>query len=178
MEGYIGEIRLFAGSFAPSDWAYCDGASLPTASYSALYSIVGNIYGGNTSNFNLPNLGARVAVGRGTGFNLGQTGGNQNVTLATGNLPVHSHPVLAHSHTLYGSGAAATGTSPSGALSAVTDENAYGTANAAAMNSAAVGESSAGNTGTTGSGTAFSVMPPYLAVNYIICVTGWYPSRP
>ncbi|HNT35710.1 MAG TPA: tail fiber protein [bacterium] len=179
MDGYLGEIRLFAGTFVPEYWASCDGSLVSVSANMALYSIVSTTFGGDgVNNFALPNLNGKVAVGPGTGFTHGQSGGNQNVTLSTANLPVHTHSIPAHSHALNGSSSAATGTSPSGALPAVTDENAYGTTNLAAMHSSAVGDSSVGTSGSTGSASSFSVMQPYQVVRYIICVSGYYPSRP
>ncbi|WP_062065261.1 phage tail protein [Cellvibrio sp. OA-2007] len=93
---FLGEIRMFAGNFAPRGWALCQGQLLPVSSNSALFSILGTTYGGNgTTTFALPNLQSRAPVGIGTGaglshVDLGQLGGVENVNLTTNQLPVHT----------------------------------------------------------------------------------------
>ena len=88
MEGYIGEVRLFAGNFAPRSWAYCDGSSMSISEYSALYAIIGDTFGGNgVTSFNLPDLRSRVAVGAGTGPGLtpiamGQAAGSETTKMS------------------------------------------------------------------------------------------------
>src|SRR5580692_9941987 len=95
---YLGEIRIFAGNFAPVGWALCQGQVLPISEYSALFSIIGTTYGGNgTTTFNLPNLAGRCVRGLGTSttgttYVEGQAAGTENVTLLQANLPPHAHP--------------------------------------------------------------------------------------
>lgn len=97
MDNYLGEIRLFAGNFAPSGWALCNGQALSISDNEALYTLVGTTYGGDGVNtFNLPDLQGRLPVGQGQGTGLssrplGQQGGEENHTLAQTELPQHSH---------------------------------------------------------------------------------------
>jgi microcystin-dependent protein len=95
---YIGEIRLFAGNFAPLDWNFCDGSLLSISQYTALYNLIGTTYGGNgQTNFAVPDLRSRVPVHQGTGpggtYTMGQSGGVETVTLTTSQMPQHTHPL-------------------------------------------------------------------------------------
>src|SRR5215211_5950019 len=99
MEGYIAEIRLFAGNFAPRGWAFCYGQILSIAQNTALFSLLGTTYGGNgQTTFALPDFRSRVPVGAGTGpglanISLGEVSGHETVTLLLNQMPVHTHPV-------------------------------------------------------------------------------------
>src|SRR5258708_4474656 len=89
---YIGEIRMFAGNFAPVGWAFCNGAIMPIDQNDALFNLIGTTYGGDgQTTFALPNLQSRVPVHVGPGFALGQSGGTESVTLTTSQIPAHSH---------------------------------------------------------------------------------------
>lgn len=96
-EAYIGEIRIFAGNFAPRGWAFCDGSLLPISQNTALYSIIGTIYGGDGKiTFQLPDLRGRAPMhfGEGSGLtirNIGQQIGNEKETLTTVHMPHHTH---------------------------------------------------------------------------------------
>src|SRR6516164_5841786 len=93
---FVGEIRMFAGNFAPVGWAFCNGALAPISQYDTLFNLIGTTYGGDGVNtFALPNLQSRVPVHVGPGFALGQTGGAETVTLNTSQIPAHSHVPLA-----------------------------------------------------------------------------------
>src|SRR5271167_3040206 len=98
---YVGEIRMFGGNFAPAGWMTCDGQLLPISEYETLFNLIGTTYGGDgQSTFALPDLHGRVPVHMGTSFaggtyTLAQTGGQQNVTLTTQQLPSHNHQLLA-----------------------------------------------------------------------------------
>ena len=99
---YVGEIRMFAGNFAPAGWAFCNGAQLAISENDVLFQLIGTTYGGDGQNtFNLPDLQSRVPVHMGTGggssYIIGQTGGEEQVTLTTAQIPVHSHPPLCNS---------------------------------------------------------------------------------
>jgi len=196
MEGTIGEIRLFAGTFDPRNWAYCDGRLLSISSNTALFSILGTTYGGNGSTtFGLPDFRGRVAVGAGSGpglsyVQLGQMSGTETVTLLSTQLPAHTHTATA------GTGGSGTATlnavtangntqSPSGNYLAgsrsasVASYTASGTT--AAMNAGSITLSNitagAPTIGITGGSQPHSNMQPYLGINYIICVEGIFPSR-
>lgn len=179
MEGYIGEIRMFAGNFAPLYWAYCQGQLMSIAENSALFSIVGTTYGGDGQvTFGLPDFRGRLAVGTGQGpglseYSLGQVAGSENTTLLASNLPAHNHPVTG-TVTVKASSEGTTGIDPTGRN--LGPGNTYTT-------SADLVDMAAGNTnvnlgtGLVGNNVPFSKIQPYLAVNYIICTEGIYPSR-
>src|SRR5438309_1605572 len=89
---FIGEIRMFAGNFAPAGWAFCNGALIPISENDTLFNLIGTTYGGDGQNtFALPDLQSRVPVHVGPGFALGQTGGAEAVTLTTSQIPAHTH---------------------------------------------------------------------------------------
>ncbi|HVG92023.1 MAG TPA: tail fiber protein, partial [Alphaproteobacteria bacterium] len=97
---FIGEIRMFAGNFAPVGWAFCNGALIPIAENDALFNLIGTTYGGDGQNtFALPNLQSRIPVHVGPGFALGQSGGVESVTLTTSQIPAHSHVPTCNSGT-------------------------------------------------------------------------------
>jgi len=181
MEGTIGEIRMFAGNFAPRNWAFCQGQIMSIAQNTALFSILGTTYGGNgQTTFALPDLRSRVPVGTGQGpglspYQLGQVAGNENTTLTVGNLPAHNHSFSTTAtmpcHAGAGNADTPTGNIPAGSASA---EN-YTAASAANGNMAPLTVS--GNTGPAGSNQPFNNVQPYLGMNYIICLFGIFPSR-
>src|SRR5215467_6849144 len=95
---FIGEIRMFAGNFAPAGWAFCNGAIIPIDQNDALFNLIGTTYGGDgQTTFALPNLQSRLPVHVGPGFALGQSGGVETVTLTTSQIPAHSHVPLCSS---------------------------------------------------------------------------------
>src|SRR5713101_8048261 len=91
---FIGEIRMFAGNFAPAGWAFCNGALMPISENDALFNLIGTTYGGDgQSTFALPNLQSRIPIHVGPGFALAQTGGAETVTLTQVQMPAHAHLV-------------------------------------------------------------------------------------
>ena len=169
-EPFIGEIKIFAGNFAPRGWANCDGQLLPIANYSSLFSLLGTIYGGDgRTTFALPNLQGRAAMhpGRGPGLTsrrLGERGGVESVSLATAQIPNHQHDWKAVNKP--------SSTSPSQNYLGFEDANTTiyaDSAKTANMNAATV-ESS-------GLGQGHNNMQPYIAMKYIIALVGLYPSR-
>jgi microcystin-dependent protein len=93
---YVGEIRIFAGNFAPAGWMFCEGQLLPISENETLFQLIGTTYGGDgESTFSLPDLRGRVPIHQGNNFTLAQNGGVEEVTLTTQQLPVHSHPLVA-----------------------------------------------------------------------------------
>lgn len=177
MDYYIGEIRIFAGVYAPEDWRICDGSLLPISGNEALYSLLGVTYGGNgTVNFGIPDLRGRLNVcsGQGTGLtprSQGQTGGTEEAVLTTPNLPVHTH-------SLNTAGASVTATTPI-AGPTVAFANTTGQ-NAMYLESGVTGATqpspNSATIGNNGGGANHPNVMPCLAVNYIICVTGLYPA--
>ncbi|MDB5234778.1 MAG: Tail Collar domain protein [Hymenobacter sp.] len=178
---YVGEIMLFAGNFAVQNFAFCNGQLLSIAQNTALFSILGTTYGGDGRvTFALPDLRSRVPMhfGQGPGlsnYDLGQNGGSESVTLLNSQLPSH-----AHAETLVASTAAATSGDPTGLALAVPsglDVNndpvsvkSYGPNTPAAT-------SATSNTGASGGGQPAVTIPPYLALNYQICLNGIFPPR-
>ena len=160
---YIGEIRMFAGNFAPQGWMACEGQLLPIADYETLFNLIGTTYGGDgQSTFALPDLRGRLPIHAGNGFTLAETGGTENVILTVNQIP-------AHSHTLQGSSAAANSTDPTGRVDAKPDKNLYRPGTAAnAMAAQAIT--------STGGNQPHNNMQPYLCVNFIISLFGIYPT--
>jgi microcystin-dependent protein len=158
--GTVGEIRLFAGTFAPRNWEFCHGQVIQIASNTALFSVLGTTYGGNgTTTFGLPDLRGRAPAGFGPGPGLtyralGEQSGAEIATLAASQLP-------AHAHTLTTAGGVG-GVSDAG--KAVAAGSTEGTVGKVATSSVAVN-------------APHNNMPPYLGLNYIICMYGIYPSR-
>lgn len=95
---YVGEIRMFAGNFAPAGWMFCEGQLLPISENETLFQLIGTTYGGDgESTFALPDLRGRIPIHQGNGFILAETGGAEEITLTVNQIPAHSHPMLANS---------------------------------------------------------------------------------
>lgn len=168
---YMGEIRVFAGTFAPQHWALCAGQSLAISQNDALFVLLGTTYGGDGVNtFNLPDARGRLPVGQGTGPGLtarvlGQVYGTEAVALTTANMP-------AHNHTAQVSATEANLSVPSGQmigqgyhyLPSTTPPNSTGSLLASAVSSA-------------GGGQPHDNMMPFLCLNFILCLQGIFPSR-
>src|SRR6266849_1528434 len=104
---YVGEIRMFAGNFAPAGWMFCEGQLLPISEDETLFNLIGTTYGGDgQSTFALPDLRGRIPLHFGNGFSLAETGGVEEVTLTVSQIPAHNHALLATTN-------AAAGTVPS-----------------------------------------------------------------
>ena len=163
---FIGEIRMFGGSFAPAGWAFCNGAIVPISENDALFNLIGTTYGGDgQSTFALPNLQSRVPVHVGTGYTLGQTGGVENVTLTTSQIPAHSHPILAENNV-----STTTNTTPINAL--------YGNANATTIYSLHTGGlQTMMTTGSDGGSQPHTNLQPFLVISFIISLFGIFPSQ-
>ena len=172
---FIGEITLFAGNYAPRGWAFCQGQLLSIAQNTALFSILGTTYGGDgQTTFALPDLRGRAPIGPGQGpglppYYLGELGGEPTHTLIYPEMPAHSHAAQA-------SGVAAGGTSASPGGGTWASSTARDTlySNAAPDSPMAAGNITVG---AAGNSQPHNNMPPYLGVNYIIALEGFYPSR-
>lgn len=174
-EPYVGEIRMFAGNFAPRGWAFCNGQLLPIAQNTALFSLLGVAYGGDgRTTFALPDLQGRSPMGSGPGpgigwFERGETAGSSTVTLIESQLPPHTHAVPAVD-------AVGTSDNPSGAAAA---QSGRGRARAQLYGPAAPPVALAPQVvAQAGGGQAHENMPPYLAVAFVISLWGVYPPRP
>jgi microcystin-dependent protein len=169
---YIGEIRMFAGNFAPVGWAFCNGAIIPIDQNDALFNLIGTTYGGDgQTTFALPNLQSRVPVHVGPGFALGQSGGAETVTLTTSQIPGHSHQVLT-------TGAAGTANIPSNTLF-VADEGPTGVTTPFAYQPPGGTQQaiSPSTISATGGSQPHDNMIPFLVINFIISLFGIFPSQ-
>jgi microcystin-dependent protein len=168
---YVGEIRMFAGSFNPAGWMLCQGQQLPISEYETLFNLIGTTYGGDgQNNFNLPNLQSRVPVHMGSSpslgtYTIGQLAGVETVTLTTQQIPSHSHNVNA---TNTGQQLAPSGTTMPAAATP-NNRNVYGPAGSAPVKMANLINPSGGN-------QPHSNIQPVLAINFIIALFGIYPS--
>jgi microcystin-dependent protein len=169
---FISEIRIFAGNFAPTGWALCDGQLLPISQNTALFSLLGTTYGGDgKTTFALPNLqgSAPMAAGQGPGLSfrsLGESGGEQTVTLLQTQLPAHSHAAQA----------ASSGGVP-GPGNAVWASAIRGQPPAYAPPGASNVPMNAQGTSQTGGNLPHNNMPPYLCMTFIIALQGIFPAR-
>jgi microcystin-dependent protein len=162
---HLGEIQFVAFNFAPEGWALCNGQLLPINQNQALFSLLGNTYGGNgQTTFALPNLRGRVVISAGDDFVPGQTAGTESVTLTVGQLPahVHTYPVADHRGSTGDPG------TPTGALFA-SGEQAYALAANATFAPSAVTN--------VGGSQAHTNMQPYLVLNAVIALVGIFPSQ-
>jgi len=190
MDPLLATILLWPVNFNPRGWAYCQGQLLSIAQNTALFSLLGTIYGGNgQTTFALPDFRSRVPVGVGQGpglsnYDLGQVGGTESVVLTINQMPAHNHSVSV-TVTVSASNAQATDSVPTASIN--TPAAPYDTLNAAAIagyNNQAPntplnigGGAATGTTGITGGSQPFPILQPYLAVNYIIAMEGIFPSR-
>ncbi|HYL72834.1 MAG TPA: tail fiber protein [Bryobacteraceae bacterium] len=162
---YVGEIRMFAGNFAPAGWMFCEGQLLPISEFETLFNLIGTTYGGDgQSTFALPDLRGRLPIHQGNGFTLAESGGVEDVTLTVSQIPAHSHPFL-------GSSNIATQANPgTNVVAEASLFNPYlNVAPAAAMAPQSIG--------STGGSQPHTNFQPYLCVDFIISMFGIFPSQ-
>jgi microcystin-dependent protein len=167
---FVAEIRIFPFNFAPKGWAFCDGQILPISQNTALFSLLGTTYGGDgRSNFALPNLQgiSPLAAGAGPGLSLrdlGESGGEDSVTIVASTLPSHSHEATCNAGMgdQYGPAGNFWATDAGG-------NNEY--------NSNSNSQMAAGAVGAVGSGLPHNNLQPYLVLNFCIALQGVYPPR-
>ncbi len=167
---FIGEIRMFAGNFAPNGWLFCDGQLLPISENDTLFTLIGTTYGGDgESTFALPNLNGRVPIhagqgpGLGTNYIIGEMAGGEQVTLSAQQIPVHSHALLA-------STAIATSGNPENRVLAQGDLDMY-------VSDSPDLQLPAASIGSAGGSQPHENMAPFLVVSFIISLFGIYPSQ-
>jgi microcystin-dependent protein len=177
MDPYLAEIRMFAGNFAPRNWAFCNGQLMAISQNTALFSLLGTTYGGNgTTTFALPNLqgAAPMHAGQGIGLSdrvLGEESGTTTVTL-------NSAEMAAHSHALHGNTTLATSDDPSGAIYARGETGGTPATQVWPYTTAAPDTNmSATALSLTGGGLPHNNVMPYLTVNFIIALAGVFPPR-
>ena len=179
MEGTIAEIRMFAGTFAPRNWAFCNGQIMSIVQNTALFSLIGTTYGGNgQTTFALPDLRSRVPRGTGQGpgltnVNLGEVSGTETVTLLTTQMPAHTHSATVAVNQNPGTSANPVGNFLAGGVDATANPIPTYAAAAAGGNLNA----SSVNIGIAGNSQPVPHLNPYLGMNYIICLFGIFPSR-
>ena len=161
---YVGEIRIFAGNFAPAGWMFCDGQLLPISENETLFQLIGTTYGGDgQSTFALPDLRGRLPVHQGSGFVLAETGGAEEITLTVNQIPAHTHPLLAS--TTNGDQ-----TTPGGNLLASSfNVTPY-------INDVTNGNMNAGAVTSVGGSQPHTNFQPYLCLNFIVSLFGIFPS--
>ena len=162
---YIGEIRMFAGNFAPVGWAFCNGALMDISQNDALFNLIGTTYGGDgQTTFALHNLQSSIPVHVGPGFALGQSGGTESVTLTTSQIPAHSHVAQCNSGT-------GNLLNPGGGVWAqpTTGTDYSDVAPGLIMDPAALQPA--------GGSQPHDNMVPFLAVNFILSLFGIFPSQ-
>jgi len=164
---YVGEIRMFAGNFAPAGWMFCEGQLLPISEYETLFNLIGTTYGGDgQSTFALPDLRGRLPIHQGNGFTLAETGGVEDVTLTVSQIPAHSHPYLGTTNF----------TNVGAPTQALVGQNALG--NAKLYSSVAPTAVMAPTAITsTGGSQPHSNFQPYLCIDFIISLFGVFPSQ-
>ena len=168
---YVGEIRMFAGNFAPSGWMFCEGQQLPISENDVLFQLIGTTYGGDgEESFNLPNLASRVPMHMGTGpdgttYQIGEMAGTEQETLSIQQIPNHTHPLTASTNP-------GSATPPGGNVLAVTSGGVqlyYEGQATTAMNPQAIG--------TAGGSQPHENTQPFLCINFIISLFGIFPSQ-
>jgi microcystin-dependent protein len=160
---FLGEIKVISWNYPPQGWAFCNGQLLPINQNQALFSLLGTTYGGDgRTTFALPNLQGRTPISRSSQFALGQSGGEQAVTLSLSESPAHLHLATASLNS-------ADQNLPSGNLSAVGSGNLYASTPDTAMGATAVT--------SVGGNQAHDNMSPYLVLNFVIALQGIFPSQ-
>lgn len=168
---YVGEIRIFAGNFAPVGWMFCQGQTLSIADNETLFNLIGTTYGGDgQSTFNLPDLRSRIPIHMGTGagqtFVIGQDAGEETVTLTTSQIPAHNHVPQCFSNQQGGNS-----NSPANSVWASST-----TGSAYAANTAPTLAMSTDAMGSSGGSQPHDNMVPFLVINFIISLFGVFPS--
>lgn len=174
MEVYVGTVMLFGFNNPPAGWAVCNGALVPISQNQALFALLGTTYGGNgTTNFALPDLRGRTAIGMGQGsgqppYVIGQIGGATQVSLTVANLAPHTH---SGGLNIVTAGKGIAPRTPTAGDYLYTEQTVAPAGPPATVGLVGV------TTQSTGSGTPVQIMPPYLAMNYCISLQGIFPSR-
>lgn len=179
IDPYLATVTVFGGNFAPMNWAFCDGSLMSIAQYTALFALIGTTYGGDGVNtFALPDLRSRYAIHQGQGpglplYILGEMSGTESTTLLSMNLPAHNHVLTSITGTPGVSGTEGTVNTPAGNVPAsVTGRYTTNPGDAGFGPTMAMATST-----VAGSSQPVSNISPFLAMNYIICIEGIFPSR-
>ena len=174
---YVGQIRIFAGNFAPAGWMFCEGQLLPISENEVLFQLIGTTYGGDgQSTFALPDLRGRIPIHQGNGFILAETGGAEEITLTVNQIPQHTHTLKGPTVVALGSNAG-NSSDPAGNYPAISPgKNLYSKTGRENVNMANQALANSSVLSPTGGSQPHNNMQPYLAVNYIISLFGIFPS--
>jgi microcystin-dependent protein len=162
---YVGEIRMFAGNFAPAGWMFCEGQLISIAENETLFVLIGTTYGGDgQSTFALPDMRGRLPIHQGGGFVLAQTGGTEEVTLTTNQIPSHTHPFLAATATTDSANPSGNFIGKTNDVDVFYEDTPTGTMRAQAIS-------------VVGGNQPHTNFQPYLCINFIISLFGIFPSQ-
>jgi microcystin-dependent protein len=162
---YVGEIRMFAGNFAPAGWMFCEGQLMPISENETLFNLIGTTYGGDgQSTFGLPDLRGRVPIHMGAGSVLAETGGVEQVTLTVSQIPSHSHPLLS---------SGVVGNDPNPTKNLPAESSAISLYQSGSPASAMAPQS----VSATGGSQPHNNFQPYLCVDFIISLFGIFPTQ-
>src|ERR1043165_9678490 len=160
---YVGEIRMFAGNFAPAGWMFCEGQLLPISENETLFNLIGTTYGGDgQSTFALPDLRGRLPLHQGNGFILAETGGAEEITLTVNQIPSHTHPMLV-------SGDQASSINPCAVGTPLTATPIFPDSPNVNFSPKSVG--------SVGGSQPHTNFQPYLCINFIISLFGIFPHQ-
>lgn len=161
---YVGEIRMFAGNFAPAGWMFCSGQLLPISENETLFQLIGTTYGGDgQSTFALPDLQSRVPIHQGNGIILAETGGAEEITLTVQQIPIHTHPMLASTNTASAQAVA------SNVIGKSTQVDLF-------INAVPQDPMNVNAIQPVGGSQPHTNIQPYLTINFIISLFGIFPS--
>jgi microcystin-dependent protein len=162
---YVGEIRMFAGNFAPAGWMFCEGQLLPISEYETLFNLIGTTYGGDgQETFALPDMRGRIPIHQGSGFTLAETGGAEEITLTVQQIPAHNHAFLVST------GPAGQSSPSNSVLGNSSSIDLYREdVTSVSLSSSAVG--------SVGSSLPHNNFQPYLCVDFIISLFGIFPTQ-
>ena len=168
---FVGEIRIFAGNFAPAGWAFCSGQLLPISENDTLFALIGTTYGGDGQNtFALPDLRGRLPLHNGTGpglssYTIGQSGGVENVTITAPQLPAHTHPALCSN------GSGSNTSNPQAGTWSTADTASYSSGNRSGFMGTPI------TTTPAGGSQPHNNVGPFLCLDFIISLFGIFPSQ-
>lgn len=178
MAPYVGEIRMFAGNFAPNGWMFCEGQTLPISENEVLFQLIGTTYGGDgEETFNLPNLASRIPLHMGTGpdgttYQIGEAAGVESVTLTTQQIPIHTHPMFCSS------GGGQNSSNPAAGVAAPSDISQFNDLSVAPNTAPNAQLGTPGfNSDITGGSQPHENCQPFLCINFIISLFGVFPSQ-
>lgn len=161
---YVGEIRMFAGNFAPAGWMFCEGQLLPISENETLFQLIGTTYGGDgQSTFALPDLRGRLPLHQGNGFILAETGGAEEITLTVSQIPAHSHPLVASTNIANQTSPANSVLAQSAAADLYIEDTPTVNLSTSAMEA-------------VGGSQPHTNFQPYLCIDFIISLFGIFPS--